>query len=455
MAGNEALEALLQAGLAEIKKQSFKQALAEFDAAIALAPEDTRPYGYRAQLLAAMGKRKEAMADCAAVLRLNPRQPDAWYLMGTLLQRKGDEVKAQECFRRAVEYGHTAVFSTEPEPEPAPPPTPEPEPEPEPEPSRPNRIAIPLPPAPTLNNDDLFDLGLLALTREQYEEAYIAFSHLLARPLPDRLTAEAYAYRGWACYRLGYLEDAHADFTLAVTEDGDSPEPYGQRGRVHLLQQEYHEAEEDFRHAAQLASPHDVRPLVGLGEVAAAQGQWEQARVYFQQVVALEPLNPTAQAWLGKLPTAVASPDQSPLTSTPMPNEPTPAVDGLTIAKQVLGEFALRYGGNPEEVEVTHQRSLFSSKKIKKTRVNWRVREEEGTVWLDIMPQPRASLTVQPTGEGYLVRLLELLGESSWLEVWHTAVSSPTPTALTTTLEELLDKGYLSSHQHRLRYQQQ
>lgn len=459
MPTNEQLEALLQAGLGHIQQQSFTEALKQFTQAIELAPNDTRPYGYRAQLLAAMGKTQAALADCAKVLRLDPRQPDAWYLMGTLFQKQGDESKAAECLRRAGEYGHPAVVEPSAEAEEAQPTAePEPEPAPEPEPSRPERIALAVPPPPTdVSLDELFDMALWALTREQYDEAYVGFAQLLARQPDTHMTADAYAYRGWACYQLGYLEDAHADFTLAVTQNSDSIEPYLNRGRVHLNEEEYDEAEDDFRHAAEHAVAHDIRPNLWLGQVALAQNRWDVARQQFEAVLQVEPINETATKMLEKLATmgtddtAVVT---SPIAETSAPTPTLNTTEALALARETLGEFALINGGDPEEIEVTRQRGIFSSKKIKKTRIHWRLREaetEDTAVILDLVSQPRASVWVQPTAEAYQVRLLETQSSGELRDIVNTAVPL-TQSDLANWLYDLLADGLLVQDNGRLRY---
>lgn len=452
MSTNEPLDQLLQTGLTHIKQQAFTEAVASFTQAIELAPQDTRPYGYRAQLLAAMGKNKLALADCAKVLRLDPRQPDAWYLMGTLLQKQGDEAKAADCLRRAVEYGHTAVS-------PSPEPTPEPEPEPEPEPQASQRIDITVPPAPDMPLGELFDMALLALSHEQYRQAYIHFSQLLNRQPAATIAAEAYAYRGWACYKLGYVEDAHADLTLAVTQKNDSVEPYLQRGRVHLLEQEYPEAEDNFRHAAEHAPPYDVRPHLWLGQVALAQNKTEQAEHYLRRVLEIEPINSTAKELLSKLappaPLAMSSNenDATQAVVAPAQAKPEPPAHPLAVARETVGEFALLHGGDAEEIEVTQKRGLFNTKRITKKRINWRVRDEDTAVVLDLVPQPRASIIITPTedGEQFNVRLVEPLSSGELHEVINTAVPL-TQSALATWLYDLLEKGILTTDQGRLRY---
>ncbi len=450
---NEQLETLLQKGLAHIKEQSFTAALKEFTAAIALAPQDTRPYGYRAQLLAAMGQQEPALADCAKVLRLDPRQPDAWYLMGTLFQKRGDEAKAADCLRRAAEYGHTAVVF----PPVAPDETADmPEPKPEPEPTRPGRIALSLPPAPDLPVGELFDTALLSLSHAQYEDAYVNFSHVLGKQPNTQQTAEAYAYRGWACYQLGYTEDAHADFTLAVTQNSHSIEPYLQRGRVHLLEKEYQDAEDNFRHAGEHALPHDVRPALWLGQVALAQARAEQSRHYFRRVLDIEPSNATAQKLfdkagalaMGLTPLNVSGASE---TAEVTPTDTAVLANPLALARETLGEFALVHGGDAEEVEITKKRSLFNTKRIKKTRLNWRIREEDTAVVLDLVPQPRASIFVTPTAANFAVRLVEPLSSGEQVEVVNTAVPL-TQSALATWLYDLLEKGLLAVDQGRLRY---
>ena len=457
----EQLETLLQQGLAHIKQQSFTAALKEFTAAIALAPQDTRPYGYRAQLLAAMGQHEPALTDCAKVLRLDPRQPDAWYLMGTLFQKQGDEAKAADCLQRAAEYGHTAVSfpPAEPTPNETEEDTPDAKAEPEPNSTRPERIALPVPPAPDLPVGELFDTALLSLSHAQYKDAYINFSHVLSKRPSRQQTAEAYAYRGWACYQLGYIEDAHADFTLAVTQNSDSIEPYLQRGRVHLLEKEYQDAEDNFHHAGEHALPYDVRPALWQGQVALAQARAEQARQYFRRVLDIEPSNTTAQKLfdkagalaMGITPFNANNERSEGEAAEAMSTDTAVVADPLAVARETLGEFALVHGGDAEEVEVTQKRGLFNTKRIKKTRLNWRIREEDTAVVLDLVPQPRASIFVTPTEANFGVRLVEPLSSGEQVEVVNTAVAL-TQSALATWLYDLLEKGLLAVDQGRLRY---
>lgn len=97
--------------LGEVAKErgDFRAALAHFRKAVDLAPDDPRYLGNLAIAAAAVGNRKEAREAVDWAVRQSPRQPEAWLLLGSALDRLGDPAGALEAFGKARELGAEGV----------------------------------------------------------------------------------------------------------------------------------------------------------------------------------------------------------------------------------------------------------------------------------------------------------------------------------------------------------
>ncbi|MFZ0887159.1 MAG: tetratricopeptide repeat protein, partial [Candidatus Binataceae bacterium] len=71
-------------GLVLAGEDRNQEALAAYQHALALAPNDSRPHFYAAQAFHAMGREREALAQCQAALAINPAYADATALMAEI-----------------------------------------------------------------------------------------------------------------------------------------------------------------------------------------------------------------------------------------------------------------------------------------------------------------------------------------------------------------------------------
>ncbi len=79
------------------------EALADYEAAIGLAPTCALGYYDRANVLADQGRLDEALADYARTLEHDPTYAPAHLNRGAVLQRRGDFAQARQAYDRALE----------------------------------------------------------------------------------------------------------------------------------------------------------------------------------------------------------------------------------------------------------------------------------------------------------------------------------------------------------------
>ena len=91
----------VQAALAHQKNGAHEKALADFEAALALAPDDAEIHASRANTLAIMGRHDEALEGYAQVLRLRPDAAAAYFYRGHTLAAMGRTAAALNDYQRA------------------------------------------------------------------------------------------------------------------------------------------------------------------------------------------------------------------------------------------------------------------------------------------------------------------------------------------------------------------
>jgi Flp pilus assembly protein TadD len=77
MTAKEAVE-LLKKGLSYARRTKYKEALAYYNKALSLDPNNPEGWYLRASLLVDTGKSSEALSDCEKAIALNPHYSDAW-----------------------------------------------------------------------------------------------------------------------------------------------------------------------------------------------------------------------------------------------------------------------------------------------------------------------------------------------------------------------------------------
>lgn len=78
------------------RQRYFDEAIADFTAAIRLAPEDANLYLLRGIALGARGELDEAIADLTEAIRLSPKGPRAYVERSRAREQKGEMVDAED-----------------------------------------------------------------------------------------------------------------------------------------------------------------------------------------------------------------------------------------------------------------------------------------------------------------------------------------------------------------------
>ena len=80
---------LVNAGLLDMKKDRYDDAIARFDQALAVDPNSIDAHLNLGSIRAAQGRLDEAIAHFEAVVRLDPKDPDASRVLAELKARRG------------------------------------------------------------------------------------------------------------------------------------------------------------------------------------------------------------------------------------------------------------------------------------------------------------------------------------------------------------------------------
>ncbi|MFZ2517718.1 MAG: tetratricopeptide repeat protein, partial [Anaerolineae bacterium] len=131
----------------------------------------------------------------------------------------------------------------------------------------------------------------------------------------------------------GRLTEAEAIFRRALAIDPTEPDGYSGLAVVYHRQGRYTEAETWYRRAvnvqqARLVSPLDT--LLAWGQLAQTQGQPEQARAHFQEVIRLAPQDARAYIALGNL--ALQGADAAPTSGAAYPAPAISLTSTLTVS---------------------------------------------------------------------------------------------------------------------------
>ena len=94
---------LVNRGNAYADKKDYDRAIADFNQAIRLDPENAYAYNSRADTLREAGKAEQGLPDAGKAVQLDPNNADFWDTRAQILQALGRRQEAIADYRRALE----------------------------------------------------------------------------------------------------------------------------------------------------------------------------------------------------------------------------------------------------------------------------------------------------------------------------------------------------------------
>ena len=200
------VERLYLRGEEKIAEGDESGALADFDRAISLAPDDATGYYKRGNAHFDLGNLDGAIADYTQAIQLDPTQVDFYYNRGLVRSQLQDFQGAIEDFDRVVEL-------------------------------EPN------------DAEGFYQRGLAAYDLGDYQAAINDYTQAI---LFDGENPNTYQSRGLAYSALGDKQKAMADYTQAIAVDAENPTAYYSRGRARYALGDYTGALEDYSRTLEL-----------------------------------------------------------------------------------------------------------------------------------------------------------------------------------------------------------
>jgi tetratricopeptide (TPR) repeat protein len=107
--GNAAIDQLMARGVAETERRDYTAAIATFSDIIRRKPEFAEGWNKRATVYYLAGEDRQSIADCAEVLKRNPRHFGALSGLGLIYTRLGRFEEALAWFRKALDVNPNMV----------------------------------------------------------------------------------------------------------------------------------------------------------------------------------------------------------------------------------------------------------------------------------------------------------------------------------------------------------
>ncbi|WP_049767829.1 tetratricopeptide repeat protein [Parvibaculum lavamentivorans] len=96
------ISALINRGVAYKNVGNLEAAIADYTAALRIAPRDALVYRNRANALREMGDYDAATADIEQSISLDPQSAAAWYVRGAIMEAREDKVSARKFYMTAL-----------------------------------------------------------------------------------------------------------------------------------------------------------------------------------------------------------------------------------------------------------------------------------------------------------------------------------------------------------------
>ncbi|MFC9948293.1 tetratricopeptide repeat protein [Streptomyces pratensis] len=220
---------------------AYEDALADYTAALALAPGDARALTGRAVAYRLMNRYEEALADCTSAIEAAPRSDRALATRGEVYRLLGRHEEALEDFARALD----------------------------------------------IDPQDAWGHAHRGQTYEaagRYEEAAACFTRAI-EILPDY--AWALGCRGYTYQCMGRHADAIVDFTRSLEIDPEETWTIGMRGAAYRSDARYEEALADFTHALEI-EPHREWARVGRGLTFKLAERYDEALADYTRAIEVD-----------------------------------------------------------------------------------------------------------------------------------------------------------------------
>ncbi len=271
------------------------RALADYDRALALEPQNATAYLNRGNLFALLGREADALADYARALERAPFDPKIFLNRGLVYRGRGDDSLAFADFGRAIELAPALPQGYA------------------------NRAAI-------------------HVDRGEPEAAIADFSAALERAPDD---ARNYVNRATQHLLLGQVKKAAEDCDAALARDRRNREAYATRAEARRQQGDLHGALADVTRALALSPQYRVGYL-RRGQILTDLGEAERALVDFEKAVELDPdstdgyfFRSDARQRLGELDGAIADMEE---VLARAPGDPM-ALQNLALLLQRAGDL--------------------------------------------------------------------------------------------------------------------
>ena len=235
-------DAYFNRGVVYYYKGDYDHAIAEYDQAIKLKPDYPAAYNNRGLAYADKGDYERAIADFDRAIELKPDYPVAYTNRGIAYADKGDYERAIADFDRAIEFRPDDAMAH-------------------------------------------YNRGLAYYYKGDYEQAIADFDQAI-KLNPNY--AAACCSRGLAYYYKGDYDRAIADYDRAIQLQPDLAEAYYNRGLAYADKGKHDRAIADYDRAIQLR-PDFAEAYYNRGNAYADKGEYDRAIADFDRAIELRP----------------------------------------------------------------------------------------------------------------------------------------------------------------------
>lgn len=230
-------------GNAKLEKGDYEGAIAGYDHAIVIAPNDSEAFCNRGIAKYNTDDYDGAIADYDRAIAIDPNLAIAYTQRGNAKDESGNPHGAIEDHDRAIALAPDSA-------------------------------------------DAYYNRGHTKNRMGDYEGAIADFDKTIDLE-PD--SPDAYGMRGLSKYRKGDYDDAIGDYDHAITLDPNSAQVYHNRGLAKSAKGNYKEAIADYDRSIALEAEDDARDYYGRGIAKANQGDYFGALADFDRVIAIDP----------------------------------------------------------------------------------------------------------------------------------------------------------------------